>query len=56
MAIVDQRHEQMLKRRIFVTTAARLPKRIVEGLFELAGETGHLGELLGREVTSTRRS
>jgi hypothetical protein len=50
MAVIDQRHEQMLQRRIFVAAAARFPKRIVKGLFELAGETWHGGGLLGLET------
>ena len=43
MLVVDQRDQQMLERGIFVAALARLAQRIVEGLFELAGETWHLG-------------
>ena len=39
--VVDQRDQQMLERRIFVAALLRLAKRIVQGLFEFARETGH---------------
>ena len=41
MLVVDQRDQQMLERRIFVAAAARFAQRIVKGLLELPGETGH---------------
>jgi hypothetical protein len=44
MFIIDQRNQQVLEGRILVPTAAGLSKRIVEGLFELASETRHLGK------------
>ena len=43
MLVVDQRDQQMLEGRILVPAAAGLPKRIVEGLFEFASKTRHLG-------------
>jgi hypothetical protein len=41
--VVDQRDEQVLERRIFVAALARFAERVVEGLFEVSGETGHRG-------------
>ena len=41
MFVVDQRDQQMLERRIFVATAVRFLKRIVQRLFEFASETWH---------------
>jgi hypothetical protein len=41
MAVVDQRHQQVLEGRIFVTPTARFAEGVVEGLFEVTGETGH---------------
>jgi hypothetical protein len=38
MFVVDQREQQMLERRIFMTTGARGGKRVVERLLEIAGE------------------
>ena len=43
VGVVDQRHQQMLERRIFVAALRRLAKRIVQGGFEFASETGHSG-------------
>jgi hypothetical protein len=43
MLVVDKRDQQVLEGGIFVAALARLPKRIVEGLFELASETRPLG-------------
>ena len=43
MLVVDQRDQQMLEGRIFVPAAAGFGQRVVEGLFEFASETGHLG-------------
>ena len=43
MLIVHQRDQQVLEGRIFVPAAAGFPQRIVEGLFEVASETRHLG-------------
>jgi hypothetical protein len=44
MLVVDQRDQQMLERRIFVAAPAGLAERIMEGLFKLASETGHLDD------------
>src|SRR5688500_19189106 len=44
MLVVDKGDQKMLERLIFVAPPARFPKRVVEGLFELAGETGHRDE------------
>src|SRR5437867_11554348 len=41
MLVVDQGDEKMFESRILVPAAAGLSKRIVEGLFEFASETGH---------------
>ena len=38
MLVVDQRDQKMFEGRILVPTAAGLPKRVVEGLFEFASE------------------
>src|SRR5215207_3401944 len=43
MLVVDQRHQQMLERRIFVAPLAGFAKGVVQGLFELGGETWHSG-------------
>jgi hypothetical protein len=43
MLIVDECNQKMFEGRILVPTAASLPKRIVEGLFEFASKTRHLG-------------
>ena len=51
MDVVDQREQQMLQRRIFVTAAARLGEGVVERLFELAGEGRHSLLLCAREDT-----
>ena len=36
--IVDQREQQMLERRVFLVALAGERKRLMEGLFETAGE------------------
>ena len=41
--IVDQREQQVLQRRIFVTPLGRIAECVVEGAFEVLGKTGHLG-------------
>jgi hypothetical protein len=43
MLVVDQRDQQMFEGRILVPALAGLPQGIVEGLFEFASETRHLG-------------
>jgi hypothetical protein len=43
MLVIDQRNQKMFEGRILVPAAAGLPKRIVEGLFEFASKTRHLG-------------
>jgi hypothetical protein len=43
MLVIDQRDQEVLKGRILVPAAAGFPQRIVEGLFEFASETRHLG-------------
>jgi hypothetical protein len=43
MLVVDQRNQKMFKGRILVPPAAGFPQRIVEGLFEFASKTRHLG-------------
>ena len=43
MLVVDQRDQKMFEGRILVPAAAGLRQRIVQGLFEFASETGHLG-------------
>ena len=46
MLVVDQRDQQMFEGRILVPALAGLPQRVVEGLFEFASETRHLGMIL----------
>jgi hypothetical protein len=43
MFVVDQSNQKMFEGRILVPPAAGFAQRIVEGLFEFASETGHLG-------------
>jgi hypothetical protein len=43
MLVVDQRDQQMFEGRILVPALAGLPQGIVEGLFEFASKTRHLG-------------
>ena len=43
MLVVDQRDQKMFEGRVLVTAAAGLGQRIVQGLFEFASKTGHLG-------------
>ena len=43
MLVVDESDQQMFKGRILVPALAGLPQGIVEGLFEFASETRHLG-------------
>ena len=47
VAVAGQREEEMFERRIFVMPAAGLGQRVVERVFEIAGEGGH-GNLPGR--------
>ena len=39
--VVDQREQEVLERRIFVPTLARIGQRGVKGLFEIGGKAGH---------------
>jgi hypothetical protein len=43
MLIIDECNEEMFKGRILVPPAAGFSKRIMEGLFEFASKTRHLG-------------
>jgi hypothetical protein len=43
MLIVDESDEKMFKGRILVPALAGFAQRIVEGLFEFASKTRHLG-------------
>jgi hypothetical protein len=40
--IVDQRDQKVFEGRVLVPAAAGFTQRVMEGLFELASETGHL--------------
>ena len=41
--IVDKRQQKMFERSVFVSPLGRIGERLVEGLFEILGETGHSG-------------
>jgi hypothetical protein len=43
MLVVDERDQQMFEGRILVPALAGLPQGVVEGLFEFASKTRHLG-------------
>jgi hypothetical protein len=43
MLVVNEGNHKMFEGRILVPAAAGFPQRIVEGLFEFASETRHLG-------------
>src|SRR4029077_8854884 len=43
MLVVDERNQQVLEGRILMAALAGLPQRVVEGLFEFASKTRHLG-------------
>jgi hypothetical protein len=43
MLVVDKSDQKMFEGRILVPPTAGFPQRIMEGLFEFASETRHLG-------------
>ena len=43
VGIVDQREQEVFQRRIFMAPVRGIGERVVERLFQVGGETGHLG-------------
>src|SRR5829696_2710951 len=52
MLVVDQRNQKMFEGRILVPATAGLGQGVVQGLFEFASETGHLGLTPARSLDS----